>query len=300
MDAYETLDPRFARYVMGNATLERLAEGFRWTEGPVWFGDLDLLVFSDVPGNRVLRWSESGGVSVLQQPSHFANGHARDREGRLITCSHGKRALLRTEHDGQVTTLADSFEGKRLNSPNDVTVKSDGSIWFSDPTYGITGDYQGERAAQELPCNVYRLEPRSGALSVVAGDFQQPNGVGFSPDEATLYIAETGAPAGEPRPHIRAYELAANGAELRNPRVLRVFEAGNADGFCCDEDGNLWCGAADGVHCIAADGTLLGKIHLPAVVSNVTFGGPHRNRLFICAAQSLYALFLNTRGAGSP
>lgn len=296
---YEIIDPRFQTYVMGNATLEKLGEGFRWAEGPVWFGDLDLLLFSDVPGDRVMCWSPRCGVTVLKEPSGYANGHTRDREGRLLTCSHGWRGIFRTEYDGRTVALATSYRGKRLNSPNDLVVKSDGTIWFTDPNYGITGDYQGERAAQELPCNVYRLDARTGELAVAADDFEEPNGLCFSPDESRLYVAETGAPSGEPRPHIRVFDVV-NGQRLANGRVFHTFDTGNADGFRCDEHGNVWCGAADGVHCISADGGLIGKIRLPSAVANVTFGGPKKNRLFICASQSLYALFVNTRGVQWP
>lgn len=300
VDPYQILDPRFANYVMGNAALEKLADGFRWTEGPVWFGDMNQLLFSDVPGDRVMSWSETGGVRVFRQPSGFANGHTRDREGRLITCSHGDRGVFRTEHDGRTVALATSYGGKRLNSPNDVIVKSDGTVWFTDPNYGITGDYQGERARQELPCNVYRLDPASETLAVVADDFEEPNGLCFSPDESKLYVAETGATSGEPRPQIRVFDVASDGRSVSNGRIFHVFETGNADGFRCDEDGNLWCGAADGVHCIASCGTVLGKIALPSTVSNLTFGGLKKNRLFICASQAVYSLFVNTRGVQRP
>lgn len=300
MSDYDILDPRFSKYVMGNAALEKLAGGFRWAEGPVWFGDLNLLLVSDVPGDRVMRWSETGGLEVFRQPSGYANGHTRDREGRLIECSHGKRGIFRTEHDGRRTALATHFGGKRLNSPNDVVVRSDGTIWFSDPDWGITGDYQGERAPKELPCSVYRLDPGSGALDVVSDEFKEPNGLCFSPDESTLYVAETGAPSGEPRPHLRAFEVVDGGQRLSRGRIFHGFETGNADGFRSDEDGNLWCGAADGVHCIAPCGTLLGKIRIPEAVSNVTFGGLKKNRLFICASQSLYSLYVNTRGVQFP
>jgi gluconolactonase len=296
MSLYEIADPRFNKYIVGNALLEKLADGFRWAEGPAWFGDMNALVFSDVPSNRMMLWTEAGGVQVFRDPSGNANGNTRDRQGRLVTCSHLQRCIQRTEYDGRVVVLADSFEGKRLNSPNDVVVKADGSIWFTDPAYGITGDYQGARARQELPCNVYRLEPRSGELTVVADAFKAPNGLAFGPGERQLYIAETGEPSGEPRPHIRVFDVSDDGARLSNGRIFHEFEHGNADGFRCDEDGNLWCGHADGVLCLSADGALLGKIRVPSPVANVTFGGPKRNRLFLCAAQTLYALYVNTRG----
>lgn len=296
MSLYQTIDARFEKYIVGNAVLEKLAEGFRWAEGPVWFGDMNCLVFSDVPSDRMLVWSEAGGVRVFREPSGYANGNTRDRQGRLVTCSHLARAIQRTEHEGRVVVLADAFLGKRFNSPNDAVVKSDDSIWFTDPSYGIAGDYQGARATQELPCNVYRLDPRSGELSVATDAFQQPNGLAFGPAERQLYIAETGAASGEPQPHIRVFDVSEDGIRLDNGRVFYTFESGNADGFRCDEDGNLWCGGPDGVLCLAPDGTLLGKILVPSVVANVAFGGLRRNRLFVCAAQSLYAIYVNTRG----
>ena len=300
MNDFEILDPRFSTYVLFNAPVERLASGFRWTEGPVWFGDAGALLFSDIPNDRILRWIEGVGVSVFRQPSQFANGNTRDREGRLITCSHGARAVLRTELDGAVTTLADRYQGRRLNSPNDVAVKSDGTIWFTDPHYGIRVDYEGERAEQELPCHVYRLDPASGDLRVVADDFGGPNGLAFSPDERTLYVSDTGAlhDAAAAR-HIRAFDVDEAGG-LGGSRVFHTVEPGVADGFRCDEDGNLWTSAGDGVHCLAPDGTLLGKIRIPEIVSNVTFGGRRKSRLFICAATSLYAVYLNRRGIQRP
>jgi gluconolactonase len=297
---FEIIDPRFGTYVLHNAPVERLATGFRWTEGPVWFGDAGALLFSDIPNDRILRWIEGVGVSVYRQPSDFANGNTRDREGRLVTCSHGRRALLRTEFDGRITVLADRFEGKRLNSPNDVIVRSDGTIWFSDPHYGIRLDYEGEQAEQELPCNLYCFDPKSGRLRVVADDFAGPNGLAFSPDEARLFVADTGAlhdPAAQR--HIRVFDVG-EGGRLSGGGVFHVVSPGAADGFRCDEDGNIWTSAADGVHCIAPDGTLLGKIRIPEMVANVTFGGRRRSRLFICASTSLYAVYLNRRGAQQP
>lgn len=300
MSLYEIIDPRFNALIVGNATLEKLADGLRWAEGPAWFGDMAMLVFSDVPGDRMLRWSEAGGLDVFRQPSRFANGNTRDMQGRLVTCSHLGRCIERTEYDGRIVVLADSFEGKRLNSPNDVVVKSDGTIWFSDPTFGIVGDYQGARARQELPCNVYRLDPVRGALTVVTDVFTAPNGLAFSPAERQLYIAETGEASGDPRPHIRVFDVSEDGARLSNGRVFHEFEHGAADGFRCDEDGNLWCGQPEGVVCIGPDGTPLGKILVPSTVANLTFGGPNRSRLFLCASRALYAIFVNTRGLPCP
>ena len=293
--------PAFARLVLHNAALERLVSGCRWTEGPVWFGDAGCLLFSDIPNNRMLRWSEAEGVSVYRAPADFANGGTRDREGRLISCSHGARAVLRTEYDGAITVLADRYQGKRLNSPNDVVVKSDGSIWFTDPHYGIMTDYEGRRAPQELPCHVYRLDPRGGSLAVVADSFSGPNGLAFSPDETRLYVAETGAMFDESGVrHIRVFDVRPDGVGLERERVFHEISPGAADGMRCDEEGNLWSSAADGVHCLSPAGELLGRIRVPERVANVTFGGPMRNRLFICASTSLYAVYVNCRGAQRP
>ena len=300
MDLYDIIDPRFNKYIAGNALLEKLGEGFRWTEGPVWFGDREALVFSDVPNDRIMQWSKIGGVQVFREPSGLANGATRDRQGRLVTCSHRGRCIQRTEHDGRIVVLSDSYDGRRLNSPNDVIVKSDGSIWFSDPNYGIADDYQGVKATQELPCNVYRLDPETARLSVVADQFKAPNGLAFGPGERQLYIAETGDPSGEPSPHIDVFDVSEDGQQLSNGRLFYQFDQGYADGFRCDEDGNLWCGGPDGVRCIAPDGTLLGKIFTPSTVANVAFGGLRRNRLYLCSAQTLYAIFVNTRGLPYP
>jgi gluconolactonase len=294
-------DPRFERYILHNAALERLVDGCRWTEGPVWFGDSRCILFSDIPNNRILRWSESGGVSVHQAPSEFANGGTRDAQGRLVSCLHGARALVRTEIDGTSTVLVDRYRGKRLNSPNDVVVKSDGTIWFTDPHYGIMTDYEGHRAEQELPCHVYRFDPQTGAMEVVADSFDGPNGIAFSPDERRLYVAETGAMFNSKADrHIRVFDVSSDGARLHGERVFHTVDNGAADGFRCDVDGNLWTSAADGVHCIAPSGQRLGKLLVPEKVANLTFGGRMRNRLFICASTSLYAVYLNCRGAQRP
>ncbi|GEP06888.1 gluconolactonase [Methylobacterium oxalidis] len=281
---------------MPNAPLERLAEGFRWSEGPVWFADRDELLFSDVPNDRVMRWSESGGLSVFRQPANFENGHARDREGRLLSCSHRGRCVTRTELDGRVTVLADRYRGKRLNSPNDIVCRSDGTIWFTDPPYGIQTDYEGGKQESELPAAVYRLDPREGALSVVADDFEGPNGLCFSPDERRLYVSESGLQFAEnPVQHIRVFE--AGEMALSGGRVFHKVEPGYADGFRCDEHGNLWSSAGDGVHCIDPFGTLLGRILVPSTVSNLAFGGRSLSRLFLCASHSVYAIYVNVRGA---
>jgi gluconolactonase len=301
MDGFEIIDPRFRHFVLPNAPLEKLGDGFRWLEGPVWFGDRNCLLFSDIPNDRIMRWSEETGVSVFRRPAGFPNGQTRDREGRLITCSHHNRCIMRTEFDGAVTVLADRFEGKRLNSPNDVIVKSDGTIWFSDPPYGIQIDYEGGKQEQEQEARVYRLDPRSGALSVIADDFDGPNGLCFSPDERRLYIVETGLlAADDPVKNIQVFDVDESGAAIRNGRVFHTISPGNADGIRSDEDGNIWSAAGDGVHCIDPSGALLGKIKVPSTVSNITFGGRYRSRLFICASQALYAIYTNKRGVQRP
>ena len=300
MHGFEIRDPRFRHYVVDNAPLETLASGFRWIEGLVWMGDAGCLLFQDLPRDRTMRWIEDAGVSVYRQPSGYANGQTRDRQGRLIACSHRERCLFRTELDGSVTRLVDSFEGRRLNSPNDITVKSDGSIWFTDPLYGIQSDYEGGRQRSERPPAVYRFDPASGELRIVADDFDGPNGLVFSPDEKRLYIAETGDQSSpQPRQWIRVFDVGARG-RLSGGDVFHKIEPGYADGMCVDDEGNLWSSAADGVHCIDPTGRLLGKILVPHRVANLTFGGPLKNRLFIGASQTLCAIFLNRRGARWP
>lgn len=300
MNGFEIVDPVFKTYVLPNAPLQKLGDGFRWTEGPVWFGDMDMLIFSDLPNNRVMRWSEADGVQVFRQPSDFANGHARDREGRLISCSHHDRAITRLEHDGTMTVLCDRYEGKRLNAPNDVAVKSDGTIWFTDPLYGLQTDYEGGRQESELGPAVLRYDPRDGKLTIVADGFDGPNGLAFSPDERKLYVAETGALFAEPpKQFIRVFDVRDDGT-LAGGDVFHKVSPGYADGFRCDEHGNIWSSSADGVHCISPQGELLGKVMVPSLVSNVAFGDRFRSRLFVCASHSLYAIFLNVRGATWP
>ena len=302
----EQLDPRFARYRLGGAAVERLHTGGRWTEGPVWFGDGRFLVWSDIPNDRMLRWrEEDGDVSVFRAPSRHANGNTRDRRGRLITCEHGARRVTRTELDGGITVLIDRFEGRRLNAPNDVTVRSDGSVWFTDPGYGILGHYEGEEAEFELPTRVYRLDPATGAASVVAEDFERPNGICFSPDESRLYVGDTGGTHSPGGPaHIRVFHVGPGG--VRGGEVFAEMAPGLADGMRTDRDGNLWVAAGwggdgyDGVHCFAPDGIPIGRIHLPEPCSNLCFGGARRNRLFMTAGMSLYAVYLNTVGAQWP
>jgi len=301
MPLYEILDSRFRSCVLPNASLESLGEGFAWLEGPVWFGDQDALIVSDLPNDRLLRWTPESGISVFRRPSHFINGNTRDRQGRLLSCSHRRRAILRTEWDGGITVLADRYRGKRLNSPNDIVCRSDGSIWFTDPTYGINTDYEGGKQESELPPQVYRLDPASGELSMVADDFEGPNGLAFSPDETRLYIAETGTQFdANPTRHIRVFDVASDGTRLGPSRVFHKVTPGYADGFRTDVDGNLWSSAGDGVHCISPEGILLGSIRLPHAVSNLCFGGRNRSRLFICASHTLYSVYTNQRGAERP
>jgi gluconolactonase len=297
----EILDERFRFMTLGNAWLEKLHGGMLWAEGPVYFADGDYLLWSDIPNNRMMQWSEGLGVRVFRHPANNSNGNTRDRQGRLVTCEHGARRVTRTESDGTITVLADKYRGKRLNSPNDVVVKSDGSVWFTDPPYGILSDYEGHKSASELgACYVFRLDPASGSLAIVADDFVKPNGIAFSPDESILYIADTGGSHDPNGPHhIRAFAVR-DGERLSEGRVFAEINPGLADGFRLDVDGNLWTSAGDGVHCYSPAGELLGKIKVPEVVSNVVFGGPKRNRLFITATTSLYAIYVAQAGAQRP
>jgi gluconolactonase len=297
--AVEVLDPRFLKYRIFNAAVERLATGTRWGEGPVWFGDGRYLLWSDIPNNRMMRWDEeTGAVSIFRKPSNFANGNTRDRQGRLVTCEHGGRRVTRTEYDGSLTVLIDRFDGKRLNSPNDVVVKSDDSIWFTDPTFGINGDYEGIKAEPELPTNVYRLDPKTGQAEAVASDILNPNGICFSPDESRVYIVESSS---QPR-RIRVYDVH-EGRRLTNGRVfVDAGENGAPDGFRCDMDGNLWAGwgtgpGLNGVMVFDPDGTAIGRIALPERCANLCFGGARHNRLFMAASQSLYSLYVNAKAA---
>jgi gluconolactonase len=292
----DILDERFAALVHPMSKLEMIADGFTWTEGPVWFGDHDCLLFSDIPSQRVLRWSEADGLSVFRAGSGFNNGNTRDRQGRLVGCRHGMRDVVRTEIDGSLTVLADAFEGKRLNSPNDVVVSSDGAVWFTDPTYGIISNFEGYRAAPEQASrNVYRLSPE-GDLRVVVSDFTQPNGLCFSPDETLLYIAESGSSHDDAVPSV-IRRFAVEGEGLCDLGVFAEIDTGLPDGMRCDVAGNLWSSAADGVHCFDAAGTLMGKILVPQVVSNLCFGGPDGQRMFITATGSVYRIFVDIHGA---
>ena len=299
--AIVALDPRFEKYWLKLSCVERIATGCRWAEGPVYFGDGRYLLWSDIPNNRILKWEEeTGAVSVYRKPSNFANGHTRDRQGRLIGCSHGGRCVTRTEYDGSITVLIDSFDGKRLNSPNDVVVKSDGSIWFTDPTFGILANYEGYKSEPEIDANVYRLEPGTNEATIVAEGVLGPNGLAFSPDEKLLYIVES---RGVPNRKILAYDVTDGGRKLANKRVHIDAGPGTPDGMRCDIDGNLWCGwgmgspELDGVMVFAPDGKPIGRIALPERCANVCFGGLKRNRLFMAASQSVYALYVNTQGA---
>jgi gluconolactonase len=291
---FEVLDDRFA-FFHGDSALERLHTGNRWTEGPAYFPAGRYLVFSDIPNNRLLRWDEtSGAVSVFRQPSQYANGHTADRRGRLVSCEHGRRAVSRTEPDGSVTVLADAWDGRRLNSPNDIVEHSGGTLWFTDPSYGIDSDYEGHRADSEIGgCHVYRLDPATGAVTLAAGDFDRPNGLAFSADERLLYITDSA------RRHLRVFTVTGD-LTLAGGDVLCECTAGTFDGVRIDHAGRIWAAAGDGLHCFDPDGSLIGKVHVPETVSNLTFGGPKRNRLFITATSSLYSVMVNVAGAAYP
>lgn len=297
--AIVALDPSFNALFLTSAKVERIATGCRWAEGPVWFGDARMLLWSDIPNNAVMRWDEATGqTSVFRKPSNNSNGHARDRQGRLLSCEHDTRRVTRTEYDGTLTVLADRFQGKRLNSPNDIAVKSDASIWFTDPPFGIAGFYEGHKAEPELPQNLYRLDPQSRELAVAAGDINGPNGLCFSPDEKVLYVVESRA---QPNRLILAYDIVDN--QLKNKRVHIDCGNGTADGIACDSAGNLWCGwgqgsaELDGVRVFNPQGKAIGMIHLPERCANLCFGGEQRNRLFMAASTSVYSLYVNTQGA---
>ncbi|CAM5761882.1 SMP-30/gluconolactonase/LRE family protein [Bosea minatitlanensis] len=299
---FEIIDhKRFRSAIVANARVELIHSGMRWSEGPVYFADGDYYLWSDIPNDRMLRWVDGGGVSVFRSPSNHANGNTRDRQGRLVTCEHGGRRVTRTEPDGSITVLADRFQGKRLNSPNDVVVKSDDTVWFTDPDYGILSDYTGNRGEGELGANhVFRLDPATGELESATAAMIKPNGLAFSPDESILYIADTSITHDpEGHHHIMAWDVV-DGRKLANPRVFAVIEPGISDGFRVDADGNVWTSAGDGVQCYAPDGALIGKIRLPEQCVNLTFGGPKRNRLFIACASSVYAVYVGQRGAQYP
>ena len=292
---FEVIDSSFEACLIGHARVERLWSGSRWAEGPAWFAAGRYLLWSDIPNNRMLRWDETdGSVSEFRSPSNNSNGNTVDQQGRLVSCEHLTRRVTRTEHDGSVKVLADRFDNKRLNSPNDVVVKSDGSVWFTDPSYGIMMDYEGDRADSEIgACHVYRIDPDSGVVTCVADDYVKPNGLAFSADESTLYIADTGGTHQADGPaHIRRHSVNADGT-LSGGEVIAECSSGFFDGFRVDRDERIWTSAADGVHCLSADGKLLGKILIPEFVANVCFGGAKLNRLFICGKTSLYSVYLN-------
>ncbi|MFL6141634.1 MAG: SMP-30/gluconolactonase/LRE family protein [Labedaea sp.] len=291
---FEVLDDRFRR-VDGDARVEVLHAGCRWTEGPAYFAAGRYLVFSDIPNDRMLRWDETtGAVGVFRAPAGYANGHTVDRRGRLISCEHGNRRVTRTEPDGSLTVLADRSAGKRLNSPNDVVERADGSVWFTDPSYGIDSDYEGHLAESEIgACHVYRIDPVSAAVRIVADDFLRPNGLAFSADERQLYIVDTR------RKHLRRFDVDDDGT-LSGGEVFAECTAGSFDGVRLDSAGRVWVAAHDGLHCFAGDGTLIGKLRLPEIVSNLCFGGPKRNHLFITATTSVYAIRVNFNGVGYP
>jgi gluconolactonase len=302
----EVLDKRFAKYKIGNANIQRIATGFRWAEGPVYMRDWGCLLWSDIPNNRIMRWCEDDGhVSVFRQPSNFSNGNTRDRQGRLLTCEHDARRVTRTEHDGSITVIAERYQGKRLNAPNDIVVASDGGIWFTDPGYGILLDYEGHHDTFEIKPAVYRIDP-SGTMALVTDELVKPNGLCFSPDEKKLYIVDTGGshmPNG-PR-HLKVFDVV-DGKKLGKGRVFANFAPGMTDGVRCDTDGNVWCSngwggpETNGVRVHAPDGTPIGFIHLPEICGNLCFGGKKHNRLFMCGSTAIYAVYVEARGALMP
>ena len=294
---FEILDPSFKPCLIGHARVERLWTGARWCEGPAWFAAGRYLVWSDIPNNRMLRYDDTNGsVSVFRHPSNHSNGNFVDQSGRLVTCEHLTRRVTRTEHDGSITQIAATHKGKRFNSPNDLVVKSDGSIWFTDPPYGILSDYEGKKAPGEIgACHVYRTSV-DGTVTIVADDYVKPNGLAFSPDESLLYIADTGYSHDEAGPrHIRRHPVNSDGS-LGAGEIFSTCNQGVYDGFRVDQEGRIWTSAGDGVHCLSAEGKLIGKIRIPELVSNVCFGGPNLNRLFICGTTSLYSVFLAING----
>lgn len=294
----EVLDPRFRACFAGHVRVERLWTGARWAEGPAWFAAGRYLIWSDIPNNRMMRLDEpSDTVSVFREWSNNSNGNTVDNQGRLVTCEHLTRRVTRTEVDGSITVLADKWNGKRFNSPNDAVVKSDDSIWFSDPAYGIDTDYEGDKASPEIDgCHVFRIDPKNGAVSQVIKGMERPNGLAFSPDEKLLYVADTGATHVENGPrHIRRYKI--NGKKVTGGEVFAECTSGLFDGFRIDSEGRIWTSTGEGVHCYDPDGTLIGKILIPEMVANVTFGGTKLNRMFICGTTSLYSIYLTVKGS---
>lgn len=291
---YQILDERFRPCIRTSANIERLYGGCRWTEGPVYFPASRTLLWSDIPNDRMLRYDEvSGQVGVFRQPANYTNGNTVDRQGRLVSCEHGGRRVVRTEHDGAITVLADRYQGKRFNSPNDVVVRSDDSVWFTDPSYGIDSDYEGHKADSEIGArHVYRIDPGTGVVAIAADDFTQPNGLAFSPDERRLYIADTGLGDGV----MRVFDVDDDG-KLSGGGEFARCKTGRYDGFRVDTDGRIWTSAGEAIHCYQADGELIGRVIMPERVSNLVFGGHKRNRLFITATSSLYSLLVAVNGA---
>ncbi|KAB7610169.1 SMP-30/gluconolactonase/LRE family protein [Amylibacter sp. SFDW26] len=296
---YEVLDAEFEECIIGHARVERLWTGMRWSEGTAWFPAGRYLIWSDIPNNRLMRWDETdGSVSVFREPSNNANGNTRDAQGRLVSCEHLTRRVTRTEHDGMITVLADSYNGSALNSPNDVVVKSDGSIWFTDPSYGIMMDYEGERAKPEIDgCHVYRIDAKTKNVTAVAVDFNKPNGLAFSNNEDYLFVSDTGITHDPDGPkHIRKIVVNPDGQTLGKSQIFSECSVGVFDGFRLDTSGRVWCSAADGVHCLNSSGKLIGKILIPEMTGNLCFGGPKLNRLFVAGTSSLYSVYLNVNG----
>jgi gluconolactonase len=298
--AAEQFDRRFVYLINGTAEIELLYDKCRWAEGPVWFADGNYLVWSDIPNNRMMRWTPDGNVGVFRANSNYSNGNTRDRQGRLVSCEHGARRVTRTEVDGSITVIADSYQGKRLNSPNDAVVKSDGSIWFTDPNYGIMSDYEGHKAEMEQDgCNVYRVDPATGEITVVVDDFLKPNGLAFSPDESLLYVADSSVSHDpDARSHIRRFKVGDDN-RLKDGEVF-VTTVGIPDGFRLDTDGNVWTSAGTGVNVYAPSADFLGRINFPQNVSNLVFGGPKRNRLFVTCTHELYSLYVTATGVQRP
>lgn len=297
-DQYKIFDDAFRNAILGNVNLQRISTGHLWTEGPVWFPSHNCLLFSDIPNEKIYRWFPDGVVSIFRDKSNYANGHTRDLDGRLVSCQHGSRSLTRTEHDGTITTLANSYDGKKLNSPNDVVVKSDGTIWFTDPTYGILSNYEGYKSDRDQAANyVFCLNPKNDELLPVASKFNQPNGIAFSPDEKLLYVAESGN-SHDPNVEtvLRVFGVNEDNT-LGNGRVFAEITLGIPDGLRIDTEGRIWVSGADGVNCYSPEGVLLGKILVPEVVSNLTFGGPRGNILFITATTSVYMIHVNASSA---
>ncbi len=304
----EVIDPRFAAVAEGASTLQRLCTGAIWSEGPVWMHEDDSVLWSDIPNNRMLRWQAADGMTVWRDAVEFTNGHTREADGSLLHCSHGQRAIVRTRFDAGLSSprdeiVVDRYQGKRLNSPNDVIVKSDGSIWFTDPPYGIVSDREGHQATSELgDCCVFRFDPATGELRVVSDFVEEPNGLAFSPDESVLYVSDTSAAMrsdGSGNHHIVAFDVV-DGQSLTNPRVFAVIEPGLADGFRVDVHGFVYTSSEDSVQVYDPDGSRIGRIAVPEKVGNLSFGGPARDQLFIAASSSLYRIRLNTTGVQKP